>query len=306
MRVVNSTLSSNFIGSNEANKAQSMIKDKGKHTLIDKVQVRYVSDDDKHWAELKNFGHKFVHIPEHFLREYDRLLMGGIWAQVEIRHQYDEEQNESREERFIGVPEQGGRDMIATDPLAPGSVYTASVDDQGKVGLYRLEVGCSSGTGKLKIAGGVEGPMKESLQRAFGYMQSQKVKLGIGQQFDTTDFHVEAIDSSPAIPGLSVVDRPLLRQVSGCPRRAHGGARPPITGQKVSHPAPHLQRHPVATTDRGRWRACCLLPLSAQDVQRAPGSPELHRPAHLRGAEAHAGQCRPGSGHPAHRENQVP
>ena len=26
------------------------------------------------------------------------------------------------------------------DPLAPGSVYTASVDDQGKVGLYRLEV----------------------------------------------------------------------------------------------------------------------------------------------------------------------
>jgi ATP-dependent Lon protease len=102
--------------------------------------------------------------------------------------------NESREERFIGVPEQGGRDMIATDPLAPGSVYTASVDDQGKVGLYRLEVGCSPGTGKLKIAGGVEGPMKESLQRAFGYLQSQKMKLGIAQQFDTTDFHIEAID----------------------------------------------------------------------------------------------------------------
>jgi len=50
--------------------------------------------------------------------------------------------------------------MIATDPLAPGSLYTASVDDQGKVGLYRLEVGCSPGTGKLKIAGGVEGGMK--------------------------------------------------------------------------------------------------------------------------------------------------
>jgi ATP-dependent Lon protease len=101
---------------------------------------------------------------------------------------------ETREERFVGVPEQGGRDMIATDPLAPGSVYTASVDDQGKVGLYRLEVGCSPGTGKLRIAGGVEGPMKESLQRAFAYLQSQKVKMGIGQQSDTTDFHVEAID----------------------------------------------------------------------------------------------------------------
>jgi ATP-dependent Lon protease len=102
--------------------------------------------------------------------------------------------NESREEKFIGVPEQGGRDMIALDPLAPGSVYTSSVDDQGKVGLYRLEVGCSPGTGKLKIAGGVEGPMKESLQRAFAYLQGQKVKMGVGQQFDTTDFHIEAID----------------------------------------------------------------------------------------------------------------
>src|SRR5262249_32772970 len=71
---------------------------------------------------------------------------------------------------------------------------TASVDGHGKVGLYRLEVGCSSGTGKLKIAGGVEGPMKESFQRAFAYLQGQKVKMGIGQQMDNTDFHVEAID----------------------------------------------------------------------------------------------------------------
>src|SRR5438046_6149883 len=102
--------------------------------------------------------------------------------------------NETREEKFVGVPEQGGRDMIATDPLAPGSVYAASVDDQGKVGLYRLEVGCSPGTGKLKIAGGVEGTMKESIQRAFAYLMSQKVRMGVGHPVDTTDFHIEAID----------------------------------------------------------------------------------------------------------------
>ena len=51
--------------------------------------------------------------------------------------------NETREEKFVGVPEQGGRDMISLDPLAPGSVYTSSVDDHAKVGLCRLEVGCS-------------------------------------------------------------------------------------------------------------------------------------------------------------------
>ena len=102
--------------------------------------------------------------------------------------------NETREEKFVGVPEQGGRDMISLDPLAPGSVYTSSVDDHAKVGLYRLEVGCSPGTGKLKIAGGVEGLMRESINRAFAYLMGQKVKMGVGQQVDTTDFHVEAID----------------------------------------------------------------------------------------------------------------
>jgi hypothetical protein len=40
--------------------------------------------------------------------------------------------SETRTERFVGVPEHGGRDMISLDPLAPGSVYTSSVDDHAK------------------------------------------------------------------------------------------------------------------------------------------------------------------------------
>jgi hypothetical protein len=36
--------------------------------------------------------------------------------------------------------------------------------------------------------------MRESINRAFAYLMGQKVKMGIGQQVDTTDFHVEAID----------------------------------------------------------------------------------------------------------------
>ena len=101
---------------------------------------------------------------------------------------------ESGEERYVGVPEEGGRDLISTDPLMPGSVYVTSVDDQARCALYRLEVGSSAGTGKLRLAGGVDGALKESIQRAFGYLQSHKVELGIAQAFDTTDFHVEAID----------------------------------------------------------------------------------------------------------------
>src|SRR4051812_25589155 len=86
---------------------------------------------------------------------------------------------ETGEERFVGVPEQGGRDLISVDPLAPGSVYAASVSGDGTVGLYRLEVSLSGGTGKLKLAGGVSGDMKESIQRAFGYLHTHKADSGV-------------------------------------------------------------------------------------------------------------------------------
>ncbi len=102
--------------------------------------------------------------------------------------------NETGEERFVGVPEQGGRDLISADPLPPGTVYTASVSGDGTVGLYRVEVSQSSGTGKLKLAGGVSGAMKESVQRAFSYLLAQKTPFGIAREIDTSDLHVEVID----------------------------------------------------------------------------------------------------------------
>ena len=101
---------------------------------------------------------------------------------------------ETGEEKFVGVPEQGGRDLISTDPLSPGTVYTAGVTSDGTVGLYRLEVSVSSGTGKLKMAGGISGAMKESVQRAFSYVQAKKNELGIARDLETSDLHVEVID----------------------------------------------------------------------------------------------------------------
>ena len=102
--------------------------------------------------------------------------------------------NETGEERFVGVPEQGGRDLVAPDPLAPGSVYAAGVSVDGTVGLYRIEVTLSAGTGKLKPAGGIAGATKESISRAFGYLLSGKVAFGVAREVDTSDFHVEVVD----------------------------------------------------------------------------------------------------------------
>ncbi|MFC4006016.1 protease Lon-related BREX system protein BrxL [Nonomuraea purpurea] len=101
---------------------------------------------------------------------------------------------ETGEERFVGVPEQGGRDLISTDPLSPGTVYSAGVTSDGTVGLYRIEISVSSGTGKLKLAGGVDGVTKESVQRAFSYLSTKKVELLVAQDLDVSDVHVEIID----------------------------------------------------------------------------------------------------------------
>lgn len=102
--------------------------------------------------------------------------------------------SETGEERFVGVPEQGGRDLINPDPLPPGTVYAAAVGGDGTVGLYRLEVTLSTGTGKLKPAGGVSGQLKESISRAFSHLLANKTAFGVGREVDSSDFHVEAID----------------------------------------------------------------------------------------------------------------
>ena len=102
--------------------------------------------------------------------------------------------NETGEENFVGVPEQGGQDLIAAEPMAPGSVYVASVTGDGTVALYRLEVSLAAGNGKLKPAGGISGPMKESIQRSFAFMQANKSAFSISHEVDSYDFNVEAID----------------------------------------------------------------------------------------------------------------
>jgi ATP-dependent Lon protease len=101
---------------------------------------------------------------------------------------------ETGEERFVGVPEQGGRALVSSDPLAPGCVYASGVSTEGTVGLIRIEVSISVGTGKLKMAGGVAGTTKESIQRAFAYIQAHKGELGGARELDTSDFHVQVID----------------------------------------------------------------------------------------------------------------
>lgn len=125
-------------------------------------------------------------------RVKEQLKKMGAFEYYQTSFSYTVE--ETGEERFVGVPEQGGRDLIALDPLAPGSAYAAGVATEGTVGLFRIEVSVSAGTGKLKTAGGVSGVGKESIQRAFAYIQANASDLNIGRELVVSDFHVEVID----------------------------------------------------------------------------------------------------------------
>ncbi|MBP6421689.1 MAG: BREX system Lon protease-like protein BrxL [Propionivibrio sp.] len=86
MEAVLSSLQENYVRPDEANAAQSKVATKGKHRFIDKVHVRYVEKEKRHWASLENFNSQRIAINEKFYRDNDRLLEGGIWAEVTLAH----------------------------------------------------------------------------------------------------------------------------------------------------------------------------------------------------------------------------
>jgi ATP-dependent Lon protease len=96
----------------------------------------------------------------------------------------------------VGVPEQGGQGAISQDKLAPGTVYTATVDGESRVSLLRIEVGVAPGTGKLRTPAGLGRGLKESLNRAWSFLQTYKEQTGLGPILAVKDFAVEAVDLS--------------------------------------------------------------------------------------------------------------
>jgi ATP-dependent Lon protease len=80
------TIQKNYVRPDESNRAQSTVQQKGKHKFIDKIHVRYVEGEKRHWAELENFNSRRIAINETFYKNIDRLLEGGIWAEVVVVH----------------------------------------------------------------------------------------------------------------------------------------------------------------------------------------------------------------------------
>ncbi len=91
IEAVKETLSKNYFRHDEANKAQSMVEQRGKHRFIDRVEVRFLPSENKYWASMENFGFNRIHVAPDFYRRYERLLEGGIWAIVDVEYRPNEE-----------------------------------------------------------------------------------------------------------------------------------------------------------------------------------------------------------------------
>jgi predicted ATP-dependent Lon-type protease len=63
---VKETLTTNYFRHDEANKAQSMVEQKGRHRFIDRIEVRFLASENKYWASMDHFGYTKIHIPEEF------------------------------------------------------------------------------------------------------------------------------------------------------------------------------------------------------------------------------------------------
>ena len=91
MDAVLATLQDNYVRPDEANAKQSLVATHGKHRFIDTVHVRYVEREKRHWASLENFNSQRIAIGEKWYRDNERLLEGGLWAEVTVAHNAIEE-----------------------------------------------------------------------------------------------------------------------------------------------------------------------------------------------------------------------
>lgn len=84
-------LADNFVRPDEAQKILSLLRQRGSHTVIDKIAVNLNIKKDTYEAEFSNLGIKAIPISEDYPSKFDRLLCGGIWCIVQLEYEYIEE-----------------------------------------------------------------------------------------------------------------------------------------------------------------------------------------------------------------------
>lgn len=115
--------------------------------------------------------------------------------------------NETFEEHYVSVPEQGGGKLIPEGMGNPGQVYTISRGKSGMIGVYRLESQMLPGSGKLEKTGvGSDSKSKESINTAFNYLKANAGRISGAISTATKDYIINYQD----LQGIGMTDKLTL------------------------------------------------------------------------------------------------
>lgn len=86
--------------------------------------------------------------------------------------------NDTFEERYVSVPEQGGGKLIPDGICNAGQVYTVSHGKSGMIGLFRLESQMLQGSGKFERTGiGNDRDAREATNTAFNFLKANGSRI---------------------------------------------------------------------------------------------------------------------------------
>lgn len=181
--------------------------------------------------------------------------------------------NESFEEKYVTVPEQGGGKLIPDGICNPGQVYTIAQGRSGMIGAFRLESQMLPGNGKFQRTGlGSDREAKEATDTAFNFLKANCRRISGNISITTNDFIINYQDlqglgltSNLALPSLVAMcsialGKPVMSSCAVLGEISIAG-----TMQKVDNLADTLQ----VCLDSGAKKV--LLPLtSAADLGTVP------------------------------------
>ena len=103
--------------------------------------------------------------------------------------------NESFEEHYVSVPEQGGGKLIPEGMCKPGQVYTVSRGKSGMIGVFRLESQMLPGNGKFERTGiGSDRDAREATNTAFNFLKANGNRISGSISTTTRDYIINYQD----------------------------------------------------------------------------------------------------------------
>lgn len=89
MSNVKKILSEHYVNPEESALIHSKIREKGRFKIIDKISVELDSNRDMYWASLQNSNIRNGNIRDSLVTEHEKMLMGGIWAIIDVEYDSD-------------------------------------------------------------------------------------------------------------------------------------------------------------------------------------------------------------------------